>query len=75
MFSKVLNLYSNLALTSPSIDPTNATILTRKQTTLKPRSKMPFVVQTFIFFWTIYISTGKYIDKGQKPKAPNTPKT
>uniref|UniRef100_A0A7C8YXM1 Uncharacterized protein n=1 Tax=Opuntia streptacantha TaxID=393608 RepID=A0A7C8YXM1_OPUST len=69
------NFQLNFSLTSPSIDPRKATMLTSKQRALNVLSKTPLVVQTSIFFWTMYISTGKYMAKGQKLKVPSTPST
>lgn len=63
-----------LARMSPSIDPIKATTVTSKQTMLKVWRTTHFLVQVPIFFCTKYISTGKYIAKGQRFNAPNTPK-
>ena len=65
----------SLALISPSSDPIQPTTVTRKQTKLNVLSTIHFFVQAPTFFCTKYISTGKYIVKGQKVTAPNSPKT
>jgi hypothetical protein len=65
----------NLALISPSSEPIKPTTVTRKQIKLNVLRRIHFFVQAPIFFCTKYISTGKYMVKGQKFKAPNSPKT
>ena len=65
----------SLALISPSSDPIQPTTVTRKQTKLNVPSTIHLFVQAPTFFCTKYISTGKYIVKGQKVTAPNSPKT
>lgn len=65
----------NLALISPSSEPIKPRTVIRKQTKLNVLRTIHFFVQAPIFFCTKYISTGKYMVKGQKFKAPNSPKT
>ena len=65
----------SLTLTSPPSDLIKPTTVTRKQTKLNVPSTIHFLVQAPILFCTKYISTGKYMVKGQNFKAPNSPKT
>lgn len=64
-----------MALIRDINDPTKPTTLTRKQKKLSVLKTSHFLVQASIFLCKKYISNGKYIARGQKLMAPNTPRT
>jgi len=64
----------NFSFTMPTIDPTKPTTLTRKHTKLNMLRTIHFLLQVATLCCTKYISTGKYMDNGQKIKAPNSPR-
>lgn len=70
-----INFQLNLALMSLWVEPMKAKTEITKQIMLKTWRTTHFLVQASIFFCPKYIWNGKYIDIGQKLKAPKTPNT
>ena len=68
-------LYDFQSWIMPSMDPQEVANETKKETTLKVCRSIHLLKKALIFFWTMYISTGKYIVKGQNPTAPKIPTT
>lgn len=60
---------------SPATDPDKANIVTTKQTYEKVFRATHKPVHAWMFLCIKYISTGKYIDNGQKIRAPRIPNT
>ena len=68
-------LYDFKSWIMPSMDPQAAANETKKETTLKVCRSIHLLEKGLIFFWTMYISIGKYTVKGQNPTVPRIPTT
>uniref|UniRef100_A0A0E0GCF8 ZAC n=2 Tax=Oryza nivara TaxID=4536 RepID=A0A0E0GCF8_ORYNI len=60
---------------TPTAEPTEAKAPVARQAALKARTASHRGVHGATFFCTRYISTGKWMDSGQKVKAPSSPTT